>query len=365
MMLWNVIMDSKTADFKWFKNLYNSVCEFSKRHKITLHMLKTPEECSVLSDGSIIILLGNNHEWLNMIEKNLRFKNVTVVLMIGYGNFSNNRTISIRYDMNSAIKRSIALLREKGRTKPACFGIQSKDSADLIKADAFSKEFGCKDIYYDNYGMEKCFDDFLNNIEQYDSVICSNDIMALYLLKKCKEHSISIPERLLIVSIGNLWVSSHTSPSITTFDGDMNNMVEVLWKLLEVKEDNELYSNVDVLLEAKIILRESTGDSDVNTNVKKSDRYSPILNFDSDLDREICRIRDLDMVFSSLSSVEIDILSGLVENKSYSEIAAKNFISTDTVKYHIKKIYSRLSIHNRKELADIVAEYSIILKNEM
>lgn len=364
-MIWNVIIDSKTADFKWFKNLYNCICDFAKRHKISLHILKNLEECHSLPNGSIIILLGNNHEWLEAVEKTVCFKNITVVLMIGYGNFTNNKTISIRYDMNLTMKRSISLLKEKGRLKPACFGIQLKDSADLIKAEAFATQFGRNDIYYDENGMEKCFEDFLGNINRYDSVICSNDIMALFLQKKCKENNILIPEQLHILSIGNLWISSHTTPSISTFEGDMKTMVEVLWRILGEKGSNDFYSKVDVLLEPKLIRRESTGDSPENTKAKKNDRYSPILNFDQDLDSQVMRIRDLDSVFSSFSQIETDILSELINNKSYNEIANQYFISTDTVKYHIKKVYSRLEIHNRKELAAIVNEYNIILKNEI
>ena len=362
-MIWNVITDSKTADFSWFKNLYNYICEFSKRHKISLHMIKNLQDCSCLPENSILIILGNNKEWLSEIEGFIQHKKITVVLMIGYGDFSNNRIIRIRYDMNSAIMQSINLLKEKGRIRPACFGIQSKDSADLIKADTFIKRFCKNDIYYDEEGLDKCFERFFCNIEQYDSVICSNDIMALFLQKKCKEFNIAIPERLHIVSIGNLWVSSHTSPSITTFECNLNNFVEVLWKILNVKQNNDIFSKVDVLLEPKLIKRKSTCDDAILTKFEKLDRYSPVLNFNEELDPQVCKIRDFDLAFSSFNELEIKIITELINNKSYEEIATNNFISIDALKYHIKKVYSRLEINSRKELLDLVKEYSLVLES--
>ena len=364
-MVWNVITDYKTIGFKWFENLYNCICEFAKCHKLSLNLLETPEECSSLSDDSILILLGNNHEWLDKIEKNICFKNITVVLMLGDRNFSNNNTINIRYDLSSAMKQSIALLSEKNRTRPACFGITCNDSSDLIKADAFAMQFGYNNIYYYKNGIENCFDDFLSNIECYDSVICSNDIMALFLQKKCIDHGILIPERLHIISMGNLWISAHTNPSISTFDNENNKLVSVLWRLLNGGKNTILYSKVDIYLNPEIIRRESTGDIPIITQMQKSDRYSPVVNFGDDLEYQISQIHNLNLSFSSFSELEINILRELIKNKTYGEIAAEFFISTDTVKYHIKKIYSRLKIHTRKELLNVIAEYHIRLEKKM
>lgn len=80
---------------------------------------------------------------------------------------------------------------QKSREKTACFAIQTNDSADLIKAAAFTELLGPDDIYYDTLGMENCFSAFLSNIERYDSVLCSNDIMALFLQNKCKNYGYS------------------------------------------------------------------------------------------------------------------------------------------------------------------------------
>jgi DNA-binding NarL/FixJ family response regulator len=52
---------------------------------------------------------------------------------------------------------------------------------------------------------------------------------------------------------------------------------------------------------------------------------------------------------SLLSSREKDVLSALSAGKSYQEIADSLFISIDTVRHHIRNIYSKLHVHSQSE----------------
>ena len=50
-----------------------------------------------------------------------------------------------------------------------------------------------------------------------------------------------------------------------------------------------------------------------------------------------------------LTSREIQILVALSEGISYKVIAARNFISIDTVRSHVKHIYQKMQVHNQLE----------------
>ena len=52
---------------------------------------------------------------------------------------------------------------------------------------------------------------------------------------------------------------------------------------------------------------------------------------------------------SNLSNREKEVLSGLSRGKSYQEIADTLFISVDTVRHHIRNIYSKLKVHSQSE----------------
>jgi DNA-binding CsgD family transcriptional regulator len=48
---------------------------------------------------------------------------------------------------------------------------------------------------------------------------------------------------------------------------------------------------------------------------------------------------------------EKEIIDLLLKGLSYKEIAASLFISVDTLNSHIRKIYSKLNVHSRSEIA--------------
>jgi DNA-binding NarL/FixJ family response regulator len=51
-----------------------------------------------------------------------------------------------------------------------------------------------------------------------------------------------------------------------------------------------------------------------------------------------------------LSDRQKDVLEGIVAGKGYKTIAEELFISADTVRFHIKKIYELLQVHSKYEL---------------
>jgi DNA-binding CsgD family transcriptional regulator len=44
------------------------------------------------------------------------------------------------------------------------------------------------------------------------------------------------------------------------------------------------------------------------------------------------------------------ILEGIINGKSYQALADDMFITLDTVRFHIKKVYELLQVHSRFEL---------------
>lgn len=55
-------------------------------------------------------------------------------------------------------------------------------------------------------------------------------------------------------------------------------------------------------------------------------------------------------IFQAVTDKEYEIIDDIFKGLANQQIAAKNFISINTVKTHIKNIYSKISVHNRAEL---------------
>ncbi|MBX2822828.1 MAG: response regulator transcription factor [Rhodothermaceae bacterium] len=61
----------------------------------------------------------------------------------------------------------------------------------------------------------------------------------------------------------------------------------------------------------------------------------------------------------NLSERETEILHGLVNGLTYKMLAEELFISIDTVRSHIKKLYEKLHVHSRSEAVAIAVNHGI------
>jgi DNA-binding NarL/FixJ family response regulator len=61
-----------------------------------------------------------------------------------------------------------------------------------------------------------------------------------------------------------------------------------------------------------------------------------------------------------LSHQEREVLRLLVDGKSYKMIAAELFISIDTVRFHIKKIYDKLHVHSATEAVSLALRKKLV-----
>lgn len=62
-------------------------------------------------------------------------------------------------------------------------------------------------------------------------------------------------------------------------------------------------------------------------------------------------------LLKSLTEREIEIVNKLMSGRTYKAISEELYISENTIKYHIKNIYSKLGVHNKTELLHLIREH--------
>ena len=63
-----------------------------------------------------------------------------------------------------------------------------------------------------------------------------------------------------------------------------------------------------------------------------------------------------DKLNTPLSEREFEVLKLSLDGKTNSEIGEELFISTSTVKFHLRNTYGKLGVNNRKEALDYVVK---------
>jgi len=95
-----------------------------------------------------------------------------------------------------------------------------------------------------------------NNTDIPDAIVCTNDGVALGVLKAAKDLGLRVPEDLKIVGFDNSGISKYTNPSITTVDIDSEEIGEIVVDLLLKKTRGE--ETADIKIVPKLIVRCST-----------------------------------------------------------------------------------------------------------
>ena len=187
-------------------------------------------------------------------------------------------------------------------------------------------------------------------------------------MKKCRDLGLQIPKDLMIIGNGNLRIGSFVQPSLTTCYHDIESTVAVAVQICKNFSAFPNISSMEVSVKPRILKRESTGNIWVssqgadehktrysqNTHIMDNTRYAQC--------PELLQIKALDAVLSVCSSIDLQILQGLIDNKTYEEIAVALILSKDTIKYHIQKLYRLFGIRKREELIDLALQYHLCFK---
>lgn len=115
-------------------------------------------------------------------------------------------------------------------------------------------------IKYGDYKLEGgklCMEELLDSNTNITAVACENDIMAIGALETLNSRKIKVPEQISITGYDNIFFTDITWPKITTVAQPIYEMglkaVELLVKII----NNEKTPNKKIILEPKLIIRDS------------------------------------------------------------------------------------------------------------
>lgn len=359
-----ILIMEKIMAFEWGKSTLMYIQKYAKKMSIQINIIRDSQSATHLTPNSLLIVYGNDAEWLDKTLQELAPLQLRIILL-DYPSTECHTNIShILINQAPLIQNCLELLKAQGRNKTAFWGVQKNDITDAIKADCFAQHISQDDVYQITDDIHNCFQLFLKKIHNYDSVICANDHIAVYLMSQCRKFGIAIPQDLHIIGNGNTWIASHTTPSLTTSSDNRESLAATIIRICINMHSCPTIKTMDVFLNFGLIERESTGRPCSYT--EESDIFQlqyPIRSIcDVSLD-ELCpdllRINKLNEVLSSRTQTELQILKLLTFDKTYRDIAEELFLSIDTVKYYVKKLYALLDINSRKELISLTDEYQI------
>jgi LacI family transcriptional regulator len=109
-------------------------------------------------------------------------------------------------------------------------------------------------------GGEKASAILLNRNPRPTAILCSNDMTAIGVLRKCNSEKIVVPRDLSVVGFDNIHLSQYILPSLTTIDMSQSELGRMAFQALlhDVQREPPNPKGTEYILKTDFVLRDST-----------------------------------------------------------------------------------------------------------
>lgn len=312
----------------------------------------------------LLLYIGHSVSGTPVDLKYLTDHGVHVILINYESSVLSGSCSKVLLNYRDGMQKTISYLTANKHDRIALFGINPNSSTDMLKDSYFVeylRERGgnpARDIYY-NYGsVTGCFARFAENYRDYNAVICSNDVVALALIRSLKEIGVRVPEDMYVTACGgSSMISSIASTTITTVFADQYELGRQAVLTYAHLYKNPCAVALSVKVEANLTVRASTNyDPDPGEDlVSTLDKQVPNVDFyDDPVIRAIFRVEEL-----LLNCDELDrgILDGILTGETYPNIAERLYTSENVISYRIKKMCKITDTSKKSELVALLSPY--------
>lgn len=356
-----MMVEPSFAGTHWCEQCIQGIRQEAARNKGLLEEVKTGDEKALekvlQQERPLLILVGSFVNWMTRTVEALNRKGIHCIMMTAQPPDGRDDASTISMDYRQAICGLFAYLGACGKKKTALFGVHPDSINDLTKQRAYCDIVGRaqeKNIFQNHGDLASACEAFYQRIEEYDSVICSNDIIAIKLLDFLKEKKMNVPERMHVVSIGETRLAQLVRPRITTASLNFADIGHNAVRLYNILRRNTGITALHAKLEAGIHEMEQLPAVRPAAPHIPNELPEPILgNFYEDQD--VQRIFMLENLISHCQPIDFAILKGMMEGIPYREIAETHYISDNAVKYRLKRMLELAQCENKDQLLQLVS----------
>ncbi len=174
---------------------------------------------------------------------------------------SKSKADSINTDMHCAMREAVELLTKNGHTDIAFLGESLTKSKAKMFCDICHLPYNCDNVIESKFRFQSAGQDgakqLLNKKTKYTAIICAYDDIAYGAIHYLKKQGISVPHDISVIGIDNINFSQYAETPLTTIDYNAKTICLSAWELMSKKVKNKYYKDKNVIIPAKLILRDS------------------------------------------------------------------------------------------------------------
>ena len=368
----HIYVDPPYKDSLWCKQTLKGINDEATKKRYSVKML----EAENIYEADLDLFFGDEEKRLlivlatsvNQSQKFNDYFNRHKVHLLYINHQSTNDTIrfsNILVDYYDSMKKITEYLEGCGRSKIALYGINPDSSTDLIKQRFFEEytkhapSYGNgSNIFFRTFDRNStstldCFDKFREELQNYDAVICVNDLVAKLLIDDLQKIGVKVPEDLYIVSFGDYILAQIGNPTITAVAIDHEHLGrQAVYTYSYIKKISD-----DVYITAKVTPRLTVGESTAGAEFKKhpqEHKINSLTEHTSDFFNhpQIQSIITFENMLTKCDKLDMQILMGIMNGMTYNQLSSSLFVSENVISYRVKRLCKLADIPSKSKLAE-------------
>jgi DNA-binding LacI/PurR family transcriptional regulator len=247
---------------KGYQTLLSSINSPEKELKQALELMEASRV-----EGLIFNVFPEDQKLVSEVLR--RFQNRNVPIIVGGCKFDDLKVDEIVVNNHGGMTKAVEYLLRTGRRK---FGFVSGPIEEMGNQERFqgyrealkkeSIEINEQWIIHSDGGFENALAigmEFLGRSEIPDAVVCTNDVLALGIIRAGMKLSIPIPQQLSVIGFDDTPWTRLTTPALTTLYSPLNRIARDTIKLLmdRIQGDDLKSPPRRLVYEPELVIRES------------------------------------------------------------------------------------------------------------
>ncbi|MBQ3055612.1 MAG: winged helix-turn-helix transcriptional regulator [Oscillospiraceae bacterium] len=346
-----ILRDPNYAHSLWGKQLYESLTRALREKRIPF--CEIDSTCPHDLDG--VFVIATEREWIESVLTRLNQGGHKPILLCNQAEHLPGVLYScVCSDLNTSMKALLEHLTQLGKTRIALYGINTDSVSDLGRVDSLYLWRGrdtSLQVFANEGSLKDCFDRFFPLASTFDAVICPNDFAAVSLVRRLRAAAPETRSSLTVVSCSASCISDAYKNEIRSLEMNFDRFGRAAVHLHETLLKHRYFSELTVKVAWTL--------EDVAETEKRTVSLTPIQAKDRFYqDPEFAEMLIVEHLLSVSDPVEQKILECLLNRETTDQIAEKTFLSSGSVRYHIKRLVSESGAKDREHMVTLLSQYT-------
>lgn len=330
----------------WDREILKGLQKELKTKRLDYRILESCRQAA--PGGQPIVLIGSDYATLSReIETARQLGRHPVILgNQPYNAFGGNYSC-VCSDTGSAMLCLMDYIRAHGGEKIALYGVNPASLADQERLACFETYCNKEDVYFNDQSLQACFQQFCSAADRYDAVICANDLAAVSLVRRLREHDQN-DRRLIITSCSGSRLLSRFAPQVIPVSLHFGDFGRGAVFVCESIVKRPYISSLCVKIGCEIQADAWMG-APVFQPAPAPGRLSS--------DGEFQAMLRIETMLELCDQTDLQLLDGLLQGKSYQEISDSCFMAVNTIKYRVKKLMRACGVESKKDFVALLSPY--------